>query len=176
MQDLIETEQQRLYQTANLTDNLEDDDAKILLSWASKQVAVIAGRAGSFESHIKTLRKLVKDINFFIGNVEDLASDEQIEELNRMFESATELAYPTREDAMEDLVEAMSGTSPADMLTILFGWIEDNSSGNNDETDAIPTEDNNEADAISTVDNENSISTTYSGDDINAENIQDDDF
>lgn len=136
----IRVEQQRLYESASLTDEMEDEEAKILLEWGSSQIHKLARTGGRLEDRCKQLRRLMKDINYFIGNAEDMDSDEQLEELERIYNSADELSYPVEEDGMEPLLDELDGASAGDMLEILLAWITHTDLSADGDDEAVPVE------------------------------------
>lgn len=66
----IQTERQRLYDSAALREDINDDEATILLEWGEKHV-VRLGQAASdgadLEQKARFLRQLIKNINRFVG-------------------------------------------------------------------------------------------------------------
>jgi hypothetical protein len=69
--DTIAAEEQRLYESASLRDDLNDEEAQTLLTWGQKQVRRLAvDYADNFEQKTRFLRQLIKGINRFVGQRE----------------------------------------------------------------------------------------------------------
>ncbi len=127
LEEQIQAEQQRLYEVASLTDEMEDDNATMILEWASAQITALAGDGSQLEARAKQLRRLVGDINYFMGGVEDKASEQMQEELGQLYQTASQLGYRVQQRLLPPLVEQLIGQPPADVLVILIAWIENDS-------------------------------------------------
>jgi hypothetical protein len=69
--EAIASEEQRLYESASLRDDLNDEEAQTLLTWGQEQVRRIAAEApDDFEQQMRFLRQLIKSINRFVGQRE----------------------------------------------------------------------------------------------------------
>mgnify|MGYP006921633196 CR=1 FL=1 len=124
LEQQIKVEQQRLYEVASLTDEMEDDEAQILLEWASEQVPKIAGDGSQLEERAKKLRRLMGSINYFVGKAEGMSEEEMPPELESICQSASDLNYPTRSDFIQPLVGELVGQNAGDVLIIVLAWIE----------------------------------------------------
>jgi hypothetical protein len=93
----LETATIRLYEEANLTDDLVDQDATTLLKWAEEQVAELVAKYGSdeaaFESAFSALRSLVKNMNRYVGQREMSDEAQQSQRLENITQSATEIGF-----------------------------------------------------------------------------------
>jgi len=127
LEQQIQAEQQRLYEVASLTDEMEDDNATMILEWASAQITALAGDGTQLEVRAKQLRRLVGDINYFIGGIEDKPSGQMQEELGQIYQTASELGYPAQQRLLLPLIEQLVGQPPADVLVILIAWLENDS-------------------------------------------------
>jgi hypothetical protein len=69
--EAIASEEQRLYESASLRDDLNDDEAQTLLQWGQTQVRRLAAeQPDDFEQQTRFLRQLIKSINRFVGQRE----------------------------------------------------------------------------------------------------------
>lgn len=127
LEQQIQAEQQRLYEVASLTDEMEDDNATMILEWASAQITALAGDGSQLEARAKQLRRLVGDINYFMGGVEDKPSEQMQEELGQLYQTASQLGFPAQHRLLPPLIEQLIGQPPADILVILIAWIENDS-------------------------------------------------
>jgi hypothetical protein len=85
--EAIKQEKQRLYDTANVRDDLDDAEAEILLKWAEGQVERLAQTEGDFEQQNRFLRQLMARIDRFVGQrqyMDDAAHAEGITNLMKM--------------------------------------------------------------------------------------------
>jgi len=127
LEQQIKVEQQRLYEVASLTDEMEDDEAQILLEWASAQIPQIAGDGSQLEARAKKLRRMIGSINYFVGHAEGMSAEEMSPELARIHQSASDLNYPARADLIQPLVGELVGQNAGDVLVILIAWLENDS-------------------------------------------------
>jgi len=69
--DAIASEQERLYESSSLRDDLNDAEAQVLLQWGQAQVErMAADYPDEFEQKCRFLRQLIKNINRFVGQRE----------------------------------------------------------------------------------------------------------
>lgn len=67
----IQSEQERLYESTSLRDDLNDAEAKLLLKWGEGQIERLAqAYPDNFEKQCRFLRQLLKNINRFVGQRE----------------------------------------------------------------------------------------------------------
>lgn len=123
----IQAEQQRLYEISSLTDEMDDDNAKVLLEWASAQIIELAGDGSQLEIRAKQLRRLVGEINLFMGDVENKSSEQIQQELEQVYRVANDLRYPTQHKLLPAITEQLEGQSAEDVLVILIAWLENDS-------------------------------------------------
>lgn len=64
----IQNAQQELYEVASIRDDLDDDEASVLLKWGEQQIARIAQETPeNFAQRVRFLRTLMQRINRFVG-------------------------------------------------------------------------------------------------------------
>lgn len=69
--ETIAAEEERLYESASLRDDLNDEEAQTLLTWGQQQVRRLAAEyPENFEQQTRFLRQLIKGINRFVGQRE----------------------------------------------------------------------------------------------------------
>jgi hypothetical protein len=129
---LIQAEQQRLYEVSSMTDELIDDDAQILLSWASAQLPLMSVTLDTIEQQAKTLRRLVRSINRYVGQAQYTREDERQTKLERIYTYATELSYPVQSEQLPILLVQFHGINAHDVLTLLIAWLDGNTSSNSE--------------------------------------------
>lgn len=129
---LIQAEQQRLYEVSSLTDELIDDDAQILLSWASAQLPLMSITLDTIEQQAKTLRRLVRSINRYVGQAQYTREDERQTKLDRIYTYATELSYPVQSEQLPILLAQFHGINAHDVLTLLIAWLDGNTPSNSE--------------------------------------------
>jgi hypothetical protein len=127
LEQQIQAEQQRLYEISSLTDEMDDDNAKVLLDWASEQIIRLAGDGSQLEIRAKKLRRLVGEINQFVGNVEGKLSEQIKSELEQVYRVANDLRYPAQHKLLPAITEQLEGQSADDVLVILIAWLENDS-------------------------------------------------
>jgi hypothetical protein len=127
LEQQIQVEQQRLYEIASLTDEMVDSDANVLLEWGSAQVPQLAGDGSQLEHRAKKLRRLVGEMNLFMGKVEGMSAKDIQQELEEVYQAATDLSYPAQYDLVPALTTQLEGQNTGDVLVILIAWLENDS-------------------------------------------------
>jgi len=127
LEQMVQAEQQRLYEISSLTDEMHDGDAQVLLEWASAQLPLMIDSVSDVEDKAKAQRQLVRTMSNYVGNVEDMGEDQRQVELQRVYQAASELNYPAQDNLMPALVQQFDGLKSGDVLTILIAWLEDDS-------------------------------------------------
>ena len=127
LEQQIQVEQKRLAGISSLTDEMDDDSAQVLLEWAQAQIPKIAGDGSKLEDRAKKLRRLAQEINYFVGNVEGMSSEERQENLDRVYQASDSLNYPAQRELIDGVNDQLEGIPPEDVLVILLAWLEDDS-------------------------------------------------
>lgn len=100
-EDAISAQQERLYESSSLRDDLNDEEATMLLNWAEMQVARLARDfPDEFEQKCRFLRQLVKGINRFIGQREFNDLEGQREYLNKFVKYLEPLGFDANEETL----------------------------------------------------------------------------
>lgn len=96
----LQVEIERLYESESLTDELMDEEADILLKWGEKQISQLAKREGDFGEQCRILRELMKRMNLFVGQGENMDFEEKRGLLHQIGSSAAGLGYTLPVDAL----------------------------------------------------------------------------
>lgn len=81
----IELEREKLYESASLRDDLNDEAATLLLAWGERQVESLAvAHPDEFEAYTRSLRQLLKRINRFVGQREFQDEDGQKDYMSKV--------------------------------------------------------------------------------------------
>lgn len=111
----------RLYEDISLTDELDDQEAQILLKWGAQKLAQIVQTTNDeelFEQQFKTLRQLMKRINRMIGQRTDLDDEQLASYLEKFVAGAHELGYQhiTSEHAKQLFQQLHADASDAELV------------------------------------------------------------
>lgn len=118
-----ETAMQRLYEDPSLTEELTDDDAKIVLDWAQEQVKQLAAKftdEAAFDDAMKSLLRVVKNANRVVGQREFADPSEQEERIDKMTEAAMGMGVVTATAQAADVRDQLNALSSADALKTLL--------------------------------------------------------
>ena len=97
----IASEQEKLYESASLRDDLNDAEATVLLEWGQKQVEQMAQKfPNEFEQKTRFLRQLIKNINRFVGQREFNDKAGQQEYMANVVKYLDPLGYTASEDEL----------------------------------------------------------------------------
>lgn len=168
--DEIAANKERLYESASLRDDLNDDEATILLNWGEEQIERIAGDfPDEFEQKCRFLRQLIKNINRFVGQREFNEHEGQQKYMNKVSMYLAQLGW---ENITEEQLFSVLPEDKADMNSNLRAILEllsptDDSEISNDlqpeNVDAIPSQTLSEEDVIlSDVSSQEGSETEYS--------------
>jgi len=139
----IQTERERLYDSAALREDINDDEATVLLEWGEKHVVRLgqaAADSADLEQRARFLRQLLKNINRFVGQRQ---YNDRAGQLDYMEKVVKWLANPTlgfkNHSADELLDELPSDTKDmAATLRVLLNAIDPGNGGPGGSSDAPP--------------------------------------
>lgn len=146
----LETATIRLYEEANLTEDLVDQDATTLLKWAEQQVAELVAKYSdddsTFESAFSALRSLVKNMNRYVGQRERSGEAQQAQRLENISQSASEIGFsmsPTFGAQSFEQSPGRSAPNNSDLLQTMLSGLQktDNTEGIED---TVPLSDDTE--------------------------------
>jgi hypothetical protein len=92
---------ERMYEDINLTDELMDNEAKLLLDWGSSEHEKLEAQSvdlDTLEDRAKQIRKTIKRINRFVGQRSAYADDEAQSKLQSLTESLYDLGYTVSQE------------------------------------------------------------------------------
>lgn len=125
----------RLLETENLTDNLEDEHAKVLMKWGVEQVDRLIGGIDDEEvagEKVNQLMQLMREINTIAGNPSTV-SEEKIGRLIDSFKQTFEINHPVDTDGRQDMTKKLSEMQPGEAVKFLLEWIQSNKENSNNE-------------------------------------------
>ncbi len=115
----------RLLETENLTDNLEDQDAKILINWGIEQIApLVNGVHDEDEANEKIyqLMQLMREINSIAGNPSTV-SQEKISRLLAAYQKTFNITHSIGEEEAKAALEKIPNMQPGETVKYLLEWM-----------------------------------------------------
>jgi MoxR-like ATPase len=116
----------RLLESENLTDNLEDDDANALIKWGIAQVDPLVKDIQDEESagdKINRLMSLMRQINVIAGNPSTVSEEKILKFLDR-YAQTFDKAYDTAEEERKAVAEKLSQMQPGEIVKYLLEWMQ----------------------------------------------------
>ncbi len=116
----------RMLETENLTDNLEDEDAKLLINWGIKQIdPLLNGIQDDDKAHVKIdhLMQLMREINRLAGNP-STASTEKLSNLLSAYEQTFDRTHPMSDEERKAFMEKISSMQSGEAVKYLLEWME----------------------------------------------------
>jgi len=116
----------RLLETENLTDQLEDDEADLLLNWG---VAKIDGLIEGIADHeaagekINQLMQVMRSLNALVGNPTGISTQGLVELLKR-YDQITNETTSVDEAEHRAVVEKISKMQPGEAIRFLTEWLQ----------------------------------------------------
>jgi hypothetical protein len=114
-----------MLEAENLTDELEDEDAKTLINWGiDKITGLINGiddQDDAYE-HVSSLMRVMRRLNRICGNPADVNPEDLTDLLDRC-NIAFGSSRSVTESDMETAVVQIAGVSSGEALQFLFQWI-----------------------------------------------------
>jgi hypothetical protein len=114
----------RMLETENLTDNLEDDDAKYLLDWGVSQIPFITMETTDMEyagQRVTFLMRSMRAINRIAGNWPDLEPG-QLAELLENYTGAYAAKLPAVETDYQLAISALADMDIRQAIEYLINW------------------------------------------------------
>ena len=125
----------RLLETENLTDNLEDEHAKVLIKWGVEQVDPLIDGIDDEEKageKVNDLMQLMREINTIAGNPSTV-SEEKLSRLIDSYSQTFEMTHPIDADARKDMTKKLSEMQPGEAVNFLLDWMQSNKKNSNNE-------------------------------------------
>ena len=114
----------RMLETENLTDNLEDDDAKYLLDWGVSQIPIITSEMVDMEhasERVMLLMRAMRTLNRIAGNWPDL-EPAYLAELLENYAGAYTVKLPASGADYKSALAAVSEMELRPALEYLIDW------------------------------------------------------
>lgn len=124
--DDLQTLTDRMLESENLTDNLQDQEAQWLLDWGIAELRRLAGEAENDQvlaEKAGALMKFMRGLNRLAGSLPDADPAELARLLESRF-AAYGTSRPAEQAAINDAVTALSALPPRQALEFLIGWVE----------------------------------------------------
>jgi len=94
----IQRERERLYESESLREDINDDEATVLLEWGEKHIVRLAGEVEDekgLEQQARFLRQLIKNINRFVGQRQYDNREEQLGYMAKVVQWLPNLRFKT---------------------------------------------------------------------------------
>lgn len=114
----------RMLEAENLTDNLEDDDAKYLLDWGVSQIPLVTSEAADMEyagQRLTFLMRTMRIINRIAGNWPDLEPG-HLAELLENYIGAYAAKLPESGVDYQPVIAALAGMDIRQAMEYLINW------------------------------------------------------
>ncbi len=115
----------RLLESENLTDNLEDEDANVLIKWGIAQLDHLVEGINDDETawtKITHLTNLMRQINSIAGNPSTV-SQEKLLKLLDQYSQTFDKAHQISEDERKAVTEKLSQMQPGEAVKYLLEWM-----------------------------------------------------
>lgn len=114
----------RILETENLTDNLEDDDANVLIDWGVGHLNTVIGESGDEEvagSQVMALMNVMRSINRIIGNF-PIPHPDGLKEFIHSYDNAFATDHSNDFIEHEVIATQLAGMTPSEALLFLLTW------------------------------------------------------
>lgn len=115
----------RLLESENLTDNLEDDDANTLINWGVAQIKPLVKGITDEEAageKVNQLMSLMRQINSIAGNLSTV-SEEKIQMLLEQFTQTFDKDHHVSDEELKTVAEKLSQMQPGEAVNYLLDWM-----------------------------------------------------
>ncbi len=115
----------RLLETENLTDNLEDDSANVLIDWGIAQIDHLVkgiedeNSAGEKVNH---LMRLMRGVNSIAGNPSTVSHDQLLALLEQYAQTFSQ-THQIDDEERKTVIEKLSQMQPNEAVKYLLSWI-----------------------------------------------------
>ena len=114
----------RMLETENLTDELEDEPAKWLINWGVEKIDIVTDGIDDEElasEQVGNLMRFMRRLNRIAGNMDSLTAEDLRELLDR-HTSAFGASRTASEEEMTETAGRLSSMSPFEVLEFLITW------------------------------------------------------
>jgi hypothetical protein len=115
----------RLLESENLTDNLEDEDANVLIKWGVAQIDRLVEGINDEETagtKINHLMDLMRQVNSIAGNPSTV-SQEKLLQLLEQYSQTFDKAHQISDDERTAVTEKLSQMQPGEAVKYLLRWM-----------------------------------------------------
>ena len=115
----------RLLESENLTDNLEDEDADTLIKWGIAQISPLVNGIKDEDAageKVSDLMALMRQINLIAGNLSTVSED-KIQKLLEQFTQTFDKDLHVSDEERRALVEKISQMQPGEAVKYLLEWM-----------------------------------------------------
>lgn len=117
---------QQLYEDSSVRDELPDDDAQLLLTWAESEISRLDHETADdeqFSAAADALRRLLMQINRLVGGRAGSTPDEQRARFDRIAALAASIGHPLPPGAIASFGSAQADVGDAGLITALTALI-----------------------------------------------------
>lgn len=115
----------RLLESENLTDNLEDDDANTLINWGVAQIKPLVNHITDEDAageKVNDLMALMRQVNSIAGNLSTVSED-KIQKLLEQFTQTFDKDHHVSDDDLKAVAEKLSQMQPGEAVKYLLDWM-----------------------------------------------------
>src|ERR1041384_938683 len=116
----------RLLETENLTDNLEDDAANTLINWGISQIDRLTKSTPDEETagaKVNRLMSLMRGVNSIAGDPSAISPDSLLKILDR-YAQTFDNEHQIGEDERKNVAQTLSTMQPKEAVEYLLNWID----------------------------------------------------
>lgn len=103
-EEQIQRAVESIYENESLTEELDDDAAEALLQWGEQQVRRLGEQMfdeAAFEQSVFFVRRLMSNMNYFVGQRENMDDEEARQMMAEIIHTAQTLSYPLSTEAID---------------------------------------------------------------------------
>ena len=115
----------RLLETENLTDNLQDNEANILIDWGINQIEPLVRDLDDEEiagDKVNALMRFMRGINGLVGSLVDI-SPEGLQDLVERYAQVFGEAHKAEQAEYEAVAASVANMQPQDAVQFLLEWV-----------------------------------------------------
>lgn len=115
----------RILEVENLTDNLEDNEANILIDWGINQLPPLVGNLEDEEAasdKVNALMQFMRGINSLVGNLADVSA-EGLKDLAERYAQVFGDARQANQAERETAAASIANMQPQDAVRFLLQWV-----------------------------------------------------
>lgn len=113
---------QQLYENSSLREDLNDEQAKVVLAWAEKQIPALAEKfpdQAAFDEAFGTLQRIIRGFNRLIGHGADYSSMQFRDRTAKVVEWARSIQLPVDDAAIDTFVSEVASMDAVGQVAAL---------------------------------------------------------